>query len=130
MLLGGMGGKEVSKVDGRDFTESLVENLVLSLGTGYSISPPDSLVLPVLGGICLGLGIGLFSATSPDSSFILDTCLSLGTGFCLVLSEGLTVSSFFSLSLWIEFSSLGMDPDNALSFPVCAKHWGVFSCIG
>lgn len=130
VILGGMGGKDVLEVDGQDFTESFVENLVLSLGTGCSISPPDLLVSPVLGGICLGLGSGLCSAISLNSSFILDTCRSLGTGFCLVLSEGLTVSSCFPCLLQTELSSRGTDPGHALSFLVCAKHWVFFSCIG
>lgn len=118
VLRGGTGGKEVSEAEetrglGSYSTGALKRNLVLSLGTGLSLSPsvPPSLSssFPPLGAVCLCPGTGFFSPPSSLSSLILGTCLSLGTGFSLSLGVGLDVSpSLFSLFLRTGFSSNGI----------------------
>lgn len=132
VLRGGTGGKEASEVGetrglGRQSTGAPGRNLVLSLGTGFSLSPfiPPSLSssFPPLDAICLCPATGFFSPPSPLSSLILDTCLSLGTGFSLSLGVGLHVSpSLFSVSLRAGFSSTGIGTGlslcNTLACPV------------
>lgn len=135
VLLGGTGGKEVSGGEeprglGSESTGALQRNLVLSLGTGLSLSPSippsPSSSFPPRGAVCLCPGIGFFSPPSPLSSFILGTCLSLGTGFSLSLGVGLTVSpSLFSRSLSTGFSSTGIGTGlslcNTLACPVSSN---------
>lgn len=116
VLRGGTGGKEVSEVGETrrlecESTGVLWRNLVLSLGTGFSLSPSIppflSSSFPPPGIVCLCPGTGFFSP--PLSSFTLDTCLSLGTGFSLSLGVGLDVAPLlFSLSLRTGFSSAGI----------------------
>ena len=113
MLLGGTGGKEVSEAGLRsESTGELLRNLVLSLGTGFFLSPsPPSLSSSFpLGAACLCPGTG-----TPLSSFALG-CLSLGTGLSLSLGVGLDVSP--SLSLTSTGIGTGLSLSNALACPV------------
>lgn len=122
VLRGGTGGKEVSEVGGTSGMVSLSigeRNLVLSLGTGLPLSSSLSSSFPPLGAVCLCPGTGFFSSPSPLSSFILGTCLPLGTGFSLSLGVGLDVSpSLFSLSLMTGFSSTGIGTGFSIGNPL------------
>lgn len=106
LLRGGTGGKVGSDGDteglGGVSSGALQRNLVLSFGTGLPLSastPPSlSSSFPSVFNPCFSLRTDFFSSF-PTSSFLLDTCLSRGTGFSLSFGVGLHVSPS---SLWLS----------------------------
>lgn len=139
VLRGGTGGKEGSEGGetwgaGGQSTGVVERNFVLSLGTGLSLSsstPPSACSsFLCLGAACLLSGTGFFSL--PSSSFILDTCLSLGTGFSLSLGAGLGASpSLVSRCIRTGFSctgtGTGLSLSSAWACPVSCAWWACAS---
>lgn len=105
VLRGGTGGKEESDTGETELerlsTAALERNLVLSFGTGFTLSPSTppfpSSSLPPLCVVCVWTITGFFSPAPPPSPGTLDSCLCLGTGFSLVFTDEVS-PSFLSLS--------------------------------